>query len=67
MPLCCQDFAGGIKTSKSFVDDTKVTDHHAIIPTEETPLLSALSDGERKIYDLVVRRFLAVFLPSLCL
>lgn len=53
----------GIKTSKSFVDDSKVTDHHAIIPTEETPLLSALSDGERKIYDLVVRRFLAVFYP----
>ena len=53
----------GIKTSKSFVDDARVTDHHAIIPTEETPLLSDLSDGERKIYDLVVRRFLAVFFP----
>lgn len=53
----------GIKTNKSFVDDTKVTDHHAIIPTEETPLLTDLSDGERKIYDLVVRRFLAVFYP----
>jgi DNA topoisomerase III len=53
----------GIKTNKSFVDDAKVTDHHAIIPTEETPLLSELSDGERKIYDLVVRRFLAVFYP----
>lgn len=53
----------GIKTNKSFVDDSKVTDHHAIIPTEETPLLSDLNDGERKIYDLVVRRFLAVFHP----
>ena len=54
----------GISTNKSFVDDTKVSDHHAIIPTEETPLLSELSDGERKIYDLVVRRFLAVFYPA---
>ncbi len=53
----------GIKTNKSFVDDSKVSDHHAIIPTEETPLPSELNDGERKIYDLVVRRFLAVFYP----
>lgn len=53
----------GIKTNKSFVDDAKVSDHHAIIPTEETPLLTDLSDGERKIYDLVVRRFLSVFYP----
>ena len=42
------------------VDDKKVTDHHAIIPTEETALLSNLSDRERKIFDLVVKRFLAV-------
>jgi len=42
------------------VDDKKVSDHHAIIPTEETVLLSDLSDKERKIFDLVVKRFLAV-------
>ncbi|MBC1794911.1 DNA topoisomerase III [Listeria booriae] len=49
-----------IKANKSFVDNSKVSDHHAIIPTEETPSLSDLNDRERKIYDLVVKRFLAV-------
>lgn len=53
-----------IKANKSFVDDAKVSDHHAIIPTEESVPLSALSDKERKIYDLVVKRFLAVLLPA---
>ncbi|WP_078414480.1 DNA topoisomerase III [Priestia abyssalis] len=52
-----------IKASKSFVDDNKVSDHHAIIPTEQSVLLSSLSDKERKIYDLVVKRFLAVLYP----
>ncbi|SHE61731.1 DNA topoisomerase-3 [Tissierella praeacuta DSM 18095] len=49
-----------IKSNKSFVDNSKVTDHHAIIPTEQRVLLSELNDNERKIYDLVVKRFLAV-------
>lgn len=53
-----------IKTSKSFVDDSKVSDHHAIIPTESYVNLSAFSDKERKIYDLVVKRFLAVLFPA---
>ncbi|MGM0875179.1 MAG: DNA topoisomerase III [Bacillota bacterium] len=53
-----------IKGNKSFVDDQKVSDHHAIIPTEESVPISALSDKERKIYDLVVKRFLAVLLPA---
>jgi DNA topoisomerase-3 len=52
-----------IKGNKSFVDNSKVTDHHAIIPTEERVLLSELNDNERKIYDLVVKRFLAVLYP----
>ena len=52
-----------IKTSNSFVDDSKVSDHHAIIPTEQFVGLSSLSDKERKIYDLVVKRFLAVLYP----
>lgn len=47
----------------SFVNDTKVSDHHAIIPTEQFVQLGALSSEERKIYDLVVRRFLSVLLP----
>ncbi len=52
-----------MKPSKSFIDDSKVTDHHAIIPTEQTPDLRALSDKERKIYDLIVKRFLANLFP----
>ncbi|OIJ15690.1 DNA topoisomerase III [Anaerobacillus arseniciselenatis] len=52
-----------IKANKSFVDDSKVSDHHAILPTEEFVNLSKLSDKERKIYDLVVKRFLAVLSP----
>jgi DNA topoisomerase-3 len=48
---------------KGFVDNSKVSDHHAIIPTEERPNLSLLSSEERKIYDLVVKRFLSVMLP----
>lgn len=53
-----------IVTSKTFVDDTKVTDHHAIIPTEQLVQTQRLSSDERKIYDLVVKRFLAVLLPA---
>lgn len=52
-----------ITPSKSFVDNSKVSDHHAIIPTEQSVILSALNDRERKIYDLVVKRFLAVLYP----
>ncbi|MDY5497904.1 MAG: DNA topoisomerase III [Anaerobutyricum sp.] len=54
---------GEIKGKKSFVNDQKVTDHHAIIPTEQPVSLSLLSVEERKIFDLVVRRFLAVLYP----
>lgn len=49
--------------TRYLVNNSKVTDHHAIIPTEEQPELYALSGPERNIYDLVVRRFLAVLLP----
>lgn len=52
-----------IVTSKSFVDDSKVSDHHAIIPTEQVVLLNQMSTDERKIYDMVVKRFLAVLMP----
>lgn len=52
-----------IKGNKSFVDDSKVSDHHAIIPTEERGNLANLSLEERKVYDLVVKRFLSVMLP----
>ena len=46
-----------------FVNDAKVTDHHAIIPTEEFVQLDHMTVDERRIYDLVVRRFLAVLYP----
>ncbi|WP_010274993.1 DNA topoisomerase III [Paenibacillus senegalensis] len=52
-----------LQVSKRIVDDSKVTDHHAIIPTEQTVLLNSLSNEERKLYDLIVRRFLALFYP----
>ena len=51
-----------IKPSKRIFDNTKVSDHFAIIPTLQAP--SGLSDAEQKLYDLVVRRFMAVFFPS---
>jgi len=52
-----------IRANKAFVDDSKVSDHHAIIPTEQSVYLGSLKDNERKIYDLVVKRFLAVLYP----
>ena len=52
-----------LKLNKSFVDDSKVSDHHAIIPTEQFVQLEHMSSDERKIYDLVVRRFAAVLYP----
>jgi len=51
-----------IKPSKRIFDNSKVSDHFAIIPTLQAP--SGLSDAEQKLYDLVVRRFMAVFFPS---
>ncbi|MGL5416544.1 MAG: DNA topoisomerase III [Clostridium sp.] len=48
-----------IRGNKSFVDNSKVSDHHAIIPTEERGNLALLSSDERRVYDLVVKRFLS--------
>ena len=53
-----------IKANKSFVNDSKLGDHHAIIPTEGYVNFSAFTGKERKIYDLVVKRFLAVLFPA---
>lgn len=53
-----------LQASKSFVNDSRVSDHHAIIPTEQFVQLDHMSNEERKIYDLVVRRFLAVLSPA---
>ena len=49
-----------VQVNGSFVDDKKVSDHHAIIPTEQFVQLDHMTNEERKIYDMVVRRFLAV-------
>ncbi len=51
-----------LKPTKRVFDNSKVSDHFAIIPTTQAP--SGLSDAEQKLYDLVVRRFLSVFFPS---
>ena len=53
---------GKIKKSKKVFDDSKVTDHHAIIPTGE--FNSNLSYNEKKVFDLIIRRFIAAFYPD---
>lgn len=58
-----QILANPIKKQNHFVNNKKVSDHHAIIPTEQPVMLGAFSDNEFKIYDLVLKRFLAVLLP----
>ncbi|HDR7323830.1 DNA topoisomerase III [Bacillus cereus group sp. N18] len=63
-PLAHKILNKPIKSNKSFVDDSKVSDHHAIIPTESYVNFSAFTDKERKIYDLVIKRFLAVLFPA---
>lgn len=63
-PLAHKVLQKPVKSNKSFVDDSKVSDHHAIVPTESYVNFSAFTDKERKIYDLVVKRFLAVLFPA---
>jgi DNA topoisomerase-3 len=53
---------GWVKPSKRIFDNTKISDHFAIIPTLQAP--GNLSDAEAKLYDMVVKRFLAVFFPA---
>jgi len=50
------------KLTKSYVDDTKLTDHHAIIPTHNSPPTS-LPEKQKNVYELVAARFLSIFLP----
>nr|WP_315488750.1 DNA topoisomerase III [uncultured Rhodoferax sp.] len=62
-PFAAQAVKGGYaKPTKRVFDNAKVSDHFAIIPTLQAP--SGLSEAEQKVYDLVVRRFMAVFFPS---
>ena len=51
-----------IRKSKKVFDNKKVTDHHAIIPTGQSP--SGLSDTETKVFDLIARHFIAAFYPD---
>ncbi|MDN7957557.1 DNA topoisomerase III [Burkholderia orbicola] len=53
---------GWVKPNKRIFDNSKISDHFAIIPTLQAP--KALSEPEQKLYDLVVKRFLAVFFPA---
>lgn len=53
---------GWVKPNKRIFDNSKISDHFAIIPTLQPP--KALSEPEQKLYDLVVKRFLAVFFPA---
>ncbi|MFD1956192.1 DNA topoisomerase III [Paenibacillus thailandensis] len=62
-PLARKLLRGSLPITKRLVDDSKVSDHHAIIPTEQFVNLTALSADERKLYDLIVRRFIALFYP----
>ncbi|WP_046213924.1 DNA topoisomerase III [Paenibacillus wulumuqiensis] len=55
---------GKLNISRRIVDDSKVSDHHAIIPTEQTLLLNTLTTDERKLYDLIARRFISLFYPA---
>ncbi|HEU4595787.1 MAG TPA: DNA topoisomerase III [Pyrinomonadaceae bacterium] len=55
---------GTPKLTSRHVDDKKVTDHHAVIPTKQKVNPSALEPDEKRIYDLVARRFLAAFYPD---
>jgi DNA topoisomerase-3 len=53
-----------VRPNKRIFDNSKVSDHFAIIPTLLAPKAGGLSDAEHRVYDLVVRRFLAVFFPA---
>ena len=69
LPESYQIYVGGalpegkLRVSKRTVDKTKVTDHHAIIPTARNADPSRFSEDERKLFDMVVRRMLAAFYP----
>jgi len=59
--FCAQILRSPIRPNPNYVDNAKVSDHHAIIPTEHPVNIRDLNDKERRIYDLVITRFLSVF------
>ena len=54
----------GLHFNGRIIDNSKITDHHAIIPTPKKPDLSSLSEDARRIYDLVAMRLISVFYPA---
>ena len=63
-PVVKDILSAGRKIAAACVNDSKVSDHHAIIPTEELADMIKLSSDEKRIYMMVVRRFLTVFYPE---
>jgi DNA topoisomerase-3 len=63
-PFARQLLANQPRPSKRFFDDSKIQDHHAIVPTGKAAQLDALERNERRVFDLVVRRFLGAFYPD---
>ncbi len=63
-PLVAPLMGKKLKKSKKVFDSSKVTDHHAIIPTGQNPQNTSLTLDEKRVYDLVARRFIAVFHPD---
>lgn len=62
-PMVKQILAKPLNITKRLADNSRVSDHHAIIPTEQGVIITALDADERKIFDLVAKRFLAVLYP----
>ncbi len=58
-----QSLSGNISFTKRIIDNAKVTDHHAIIPTDGKLRIDSLTEEEKKVFSLVAARFLAVFYP----
>lgn len=64
MPLIQPLMGTTLKKSKKVFDTSKVTDHHAIIPTGTNPANGDMNYNEKKVFDLIARRFIAVFYPD---
>ncbi len=63
-PFVAQILSSQIRLTTRHVNDSKVTDHYAIIPTNKSLDFNTLDDKQQKVYDLVVRRFLSIFYPD---
>lgn len=64
LPFCEDILAKELVITSKIVDDQKVTDHHAIIVTEKKPILANFLDDERRLFELIAKRFISVFLKD---